>query len=105
MRLFALARPAEARDRSALPIAGDDVAAKAQAVELLDVLGYDAVDIGPLAESWRSEPGTPVYVTPYDPTDRSGLSPEEAGQAFFAAPGVAVPADRVKALVDEAVSG
>lgn len=58
VRLFSLARPAGARDRSALPIAGDDAAAKAQAARLLDVLGYDAVDIGSLIDSWRSQPGT-----------------------------------------------
>jgi predicted dinucleotide-binding enzyme len=60
-----LRRPAGAEDRSALPIAGDSDAAKAEAADLLDVLGFDAVDFGALAESWRSEPSTPVYVTPY----------------------------------------
>ncbi|MFH9616681.1 NADPH-dependent F420 reductase [Streptomyces pratensis] len=65
LRLFTSARPTGAPDRSALPVAGDDPVAKAQAVELLDALGYDVVDIGALADSWRSEPGTPVYVEPY----------------------------------------
>ncbi|GLW07163.1 NADP oxidoreductase [Microtetraspora sp. NBRC 13810] len=63
--LAALPRPAGAADRTALPIAGDDDAAKARAVELLGLLGFDAVDAGPLAESWRFEPGTPVYGKPY----------------------------------------
>jgi 8-hydroxy-5-deazaflavin:NADPH oxidoreductase len=31
----------------------------------LDSIGYGAIDAGPLADSWRQEPGTPVYVTPY----------------------------------------
>ncbi|MFI7635417.1 NADPH-dependent F420 reductase [Nonomuraea sp. NPDC049400] len=57
-RLLTSARPAGAPDRSTLPIAGDDPAAKAEAVALLDALGYDAVDIGTLADSWRSELGS-----------------------------------------------
>ena len=103
MRLFTLARPAGAADRSALPIAGDDTAAKAQVAELLDVLGYDAVDIGTLADSWRSEPGTPVYVQPYLPAQPAGLDPEEVQRWFFEAPGVPVPADRIDELVRAAV--
>ncbi|MEV0027778.1 NAD(P)-binding domain-containing protein [Nocardia sp. NPDC050793] len=63
--LAALARPAGSDDRSALPIAGDDPEAKAAVGHLLDALGYDTVDAGPLRESWRSEVDTPVYGTPY----------------------------------------
>jgi hypothetical protein len=33
--------------------------------EFLDSIGYDAVDAGPLAESWRQEPGSPCYGPPY----------------------------------------
>ncbi len=47
--------------RRALPIAGDDDAAKAVAAKFLDDLGYDTVDLGPLAESWRVERDTPAY--------------------------------------------
>ncbi|WP_329344010.1 NAD(P)-binding domain-containing protein [Streptomyces sp. NBC_01352] len=103
VRLFTAARPAGSDDRSALPISGDDTAAKAQVAELLDALGYDAVDIGPLADSWRSEPGTPVYVQPYLPAQPEGLTQEEMGRWFFEAPSVPVPADKVKALTDTAV--
>lgn len=69
--LAALPRLAGATDRSALPIAGDDDAAKAIVVGLLNEIGYDAVDLGVLAEGWRSQPGTPAYGTPYaaDPAD------------------------------------
>jgi predicted dinucleotide-binding enzyme len=63
--LRSLARPSGAADRSALPIAGDDAAAKAAVTAFLDSIGYDAVDAGPVAESWRQEPGTPVYGSPY----------------------------------------
>jgi predicted dinucleotide-binding enzyme len=65
--LLALARPADASDRSFLPIAGDDAGAKARVRTFLDAIGYGAVDAGPLAESWRQEPGSPVYGAPYGP--------------------------------------
>ncbi|MEV6924785.1 NADPH-dependent F420 reductase [Dactylosporangium sp. NPDC051485] len=63
--LRSLARPAGSADRSALPIAGDDAAAKQAVTELLDSLGFDAVDAGPLAENWRAQRDTPVYGIPY----------------------------------------
>ena len=63
--LASLARPHGAADRSALPIAGDDEKAKAAVAEFLDSIGYDTVDAGPLAESWRQEPGHPAYGQPY----------------------------------------
>jgi 8-hydroxy-5-deazaflavin:NADPH oxidoreductase len=67
MHLRWLARPRGAGDRSALPIAGDSIAAKAAVAAFLDSIGYDAVDAGSLADSWRQEPGTPAYGTPYGP--------------------------------------
>ncbi|MFD8215487.1 NADPH-dependent F420 reductase [Streptomyces sp. NPDC059697] len=63
--LISLARPAGSPDRSALPIAGDDDAAKASVTALLDRLGYDTVDAGATAESWRIQEGSPAYVLPY----------------------------------------
>lgn len=99
-RLATSARPAGAPDRSALPIAGDDPAAKAEVARLLDTLGYDAVDIGTLADSRRSEPGTPVYVDPYLAPRPEGLSREEAQRWFFETPGVPVSAERVRELID-----
>ena len=63
--LESLARPPGAADRSYLPIAGDDAAAKAAVTAFLDSIGYGAVDAGPLAEGWRQQPGTPVYGAPY----------------------------------------
>jgi hypothetical protein len=65
--LASLARPHGSPDRTALPIAGDDAAAKATVTSYLDSIGYDAVDVGSLADSWRQEPGTPVYGSPYGP--------------------------------------
>ncbi|MFF2848617.1 NADPH-dependent F420 reductase [Streptomyces sp. NPDC058001] len=63
--LATLARPAGSPQRAALPIAGDDADAKASATRLLDLLGYDAVDTGSLADSWRFERDMPAYVRPY----------------------------------------
>nr|WSY51653.1 NAD(P)-binding domain-containing protein [Streptomyces sp. NBC_00886] len=54
-------RPAGAPDRLALPVAGDDEAAKRVVRALIDDLGFDTVDSGTLDESWRQQPGTPVY--------------------------------------------
>jgi hypothetical protein len=56
--------PEGAPGRRALPIAGDDADAKATAAALLDDFGYDAVDLGPLSESWRVERDTPAYGKP-----------------------------------------
>jgi len=103
LRLFSLARPPDSSDRSALPIAGDDPTAKGQAAQPLDTLGYDAVDVGTLAQSWRSEPGTPVYVQPYLPALPNGLSAEEQQTWFFNAEGVPVPAYRLNQLARTAV--
>ena len=77
--LESLTRPSGAADRSYLPIAGDDPAAKAAVTEFLDSIGYGAVDAGPLAESWRQQPGTPVYGAPYGPFDDEKGSPASAG--------------------------
>ncbi|GHF21816.1 NADPH-dependent F420 reductase [Streptomyces fumanus] len=54
-------RPAGDPDRIALPVAGDDEAAKAKVRALIDELGFDTVDAGGLDDSWRQQPGTPVY--------------------------------------------
>jgi predicted dinucleotide-binding enzyme len=59
-------RPAGTHGRIALPIAGDAQAAKAVVLGLVDELGFDAVDAGGLDESWRQQPGTPVYATDLD---------------------------------------
>jgi predicted dinucleotide-binding enzyme len=77
--LLALSRPAGATDRSFLPIAGNDPSAKQKASAFLDSIGYGAVDSGPLSESWRQEPGMPVYGTPYESfSDPHGTPADEA---------------------------
>ncbi|WP_290439862.1 NAD(P)-binding domain-containing protein [Streptomyces sp. M1013] len=54
-------RPAGAPDRMALPVAGDDEAAKTKVRALIDELGFDTVDAGGIDDSWRQQPDTPVY--------------------------------------------
>jgi predicted dinucleotide-binding enzyme len=63
--LRALPRPVGAADRTSLPIAGDDPAAKEHTVELISLLGFNTVDMGPLSESWRSQLGNPAFCAPY----------------------------------------
>ncbi|HVA64682.1 MAG TPA: NAD(P)-binding domain-containing protein [Terriglobales bacterium] len=73
--LLELGRPAGAVGRIALPVAGDEVAAKAVVMGLVDELGFDAVDAGGLDESWRQQPGTPVYASDLDAAGvRRGLA-------------------------------
>ena len=76
--LASLARPAGAADRSYLPIAGDDAAAKSAVTQFLDSIGYGAVDAGTLADSWRQEPGTPAYGAPYGPFENEAGHPASA---------------------------
>ena len=77
--LASLARPSNAIDRTALPIAGDDDKAKAVVAEFLDSIGYDTVDTGSLAESWRQDAGTPCYGAPYGPFSDETGTPADAG--------------------------
>ncbi len=64
--LLELGRPAGSPGRIALPVAGDDPKAKAVVLRLVEELGFDPVDTGGLDESWRQQPGTPVYATDHD---------------------------------------
>jgi 8-hydroxy-5-deazaflavin:NADPH oxidoreductase len=64
--LLELGRPKGAAGRIALPVAGDDPEAKAIVLRLVDELGFDGVDAGALGESWRQQPGTPVYTEDFD---------------------------------------
>jgi len=55
------ASPTGTVGRRALAVAGDHDDAKTTVTALIDDFGFDVVDVGPLAESWRIEPGTPGY--------------------------------------------
>lgn len=60
------AKSAGSADRIALAVAGDDARTKAKAMALIDGIGFDAVDAGTIAESWRQQPGSPGYLKDYD---------------------------------------
>lgn len=51
--------PAGHPERIALPVSGDDEAAKHVVRELIDELGFDTVDAGGIDTSWRQQPDTP----------------------------------------------
>lgn len=88
-----LARPDGAPDRTAIPIAADNASDLVLVSRLLDDLGFDALPVGALAESWRFEPGTPAFVTPY-------LSRPDA--QWLHDVGKAMPSAELKTYIDAA---
>jgi hypothetical protein len=56
-------RPAGDPERIALPYAGDDERANRVVAGLIDALGFEPILSGGLDESWRQQPGTPIYGT------------------------------------------
>jgi 8-hydroxy-5-deazaflavin:NADPH oxidoreductase len=56
-------QPNGASGRIAIPVAGDDLKAKATTMKLVEATGFDALDSGSLSDSWRQQPGTPAYCT------------------------------------------
>lgn len=67
-------RPVGAADRVALPVAADRPEDRGLATGLVGDTGFDAYDAGPIADSWRQQPGNPCYCT--------DLSLEELPQAL-----------------------
>lgn len=64
--LLDLGRPKGEPGRVALPVSGDDERAKAVVMGLIDEIGFDPVDAGKLDDSWRQQPGSPVYAKDFD---------------------------------------
>ncbi|WP_295623970.1 NADPH-dependent F420 reductase [uncultured Corynebacterium sp.] len=60
-----LARTAGSPDRSALATYGDDADAKAKVGAIIDDFGFDPIDAGALADSWRTEPESGAYTQIY----------------------------------------
>lgn len=54
------------RGRIALAVAADRPEAKATIMQLIDGIGFDAVDAGLIGDSWRQQPGTPAYCKDLD---------------------------------------
>jgi 8-hydroxy-5-deazaflavin:NADPH oxidoreductase len=59
--LATLGRPAGTPGRRALAVAGDAETARSTVAALVEEFGFDVVDLGPLAQGWRVQPGTPGY--------------------------------------------
>jgi predicted dinucleotide-binding enzyme len=59
-------RPEGAAERRAMPIASDDADAKSMVCDFVNKLGFDPVDAGTLADSWRFERFRPVYCVALD---------------------------------------
>jgi predicted dinucleotide-binding enzyme len=97
------ARLNEETGRTTLPVSGDDADAKRTAISFLEKIGYDAIDAGSLAESWRVEPGSPIYVWPYAPKVPAALSGEEAEVFYVTTPGLRVSAAAAQRLISKAV--
>jgi predicted dinucleotide-binding enzyme len=59
--LASKAVPSGDTDRISLSVAGDDAEQKKIVMQLVDEIGFDAIDGGLLSESWRQQPGEPAY--------------------------------------------
>jgi 8-hydroxy-5-deazaflavin:NADPH oxidoreductase len=55
--------PKGSASRLALPISGNDKQSKDLVSILVDDSGFDSLDYGSLQDSWRQQPGSPVYCT------------------------------------------
>ena len=74
-------RPQSAPGRIAMAAAGDDRAAVAAVMQLVDRLGFDAVDAGPLAAGRALEPDGPVFGVSFDADELSSLLRPAASSA------------------------
>ncbi len=64
--LASKALPAGSPGRVALSVAGDDQGQKHLVMDLIEEIGFDAIDGGSLANSWRQQPGEPAYCQDLD---------------------------------------
>jgi predicted dinucleotide-binding enzyme len=80
--LAELGQPEGAVGRLAVAVAGDDADAVRLVRGIVNEVGFDPVDAGTLAESWRQQPQTPSYCCDYDaPTMRKALAAAVEGEA------------------------
>lgn len=87
--------PAGAPGRIAIPVAADGEREREVAMRLVNDTGLDPVYSGSLAESWRQQPGSPVYCT--------DLTGDEIPAALAAAERARLPARRdiaIKAIME-----
>jgi predicted dinucleotide-binding enzyme len=74
-------RPRAMPDRIAIAAAGDDRAAVLAVIQLIDRLGFDAVDAGPLKAGSALEPDGPVFGVAYSTGELSKLLGPDASSA------------------------
>lgn len=48
-------------NRIAIAVSGDNMKAKQTVCSLIEELGFDPFDVGSIAQSWKQQPGSPVY--------------------------------------------
>jgi predicted dinucleotide-binding enzyme len=84
---------AHSNPRTALAIAGDDAEAKTRVAAIIDALGFDPVDAGTIAESWRFEPESGAYTEVY------AADLEAMKRDYLADPGAPVTAERLRELI------
>jgi hypothetical protein len=73
--------PAGTPGRICLSVAGDDPRAKELVLGLIAALGFDGIEAGTLADSWRRHPGTPAYCRDLDADKlKAALAQADAGQ-------------------------
>lgn len=89
-----LARPSEAPDRSTLPVAGNTARATSEAIDLIDRLGFNALDTGSLAESWRFEPDAAAYTRLYL------AEPSTPDEALMEAPAGPVTEEKLRSALN-----
>lgn len=82
--------PAGSTGRIAIPVAANGERERDVAMRLVDETGLDAVYSGPLSESWRQQPGAPVYCT--------DLTRDEVPDALAAAERARLPKRRDLAI-------
>lgn len=88
-----LARPNGHPERSPLTMAGDSDDAKKAVADFFDTIGYDTLDLGPLAEGWRTQRDTTAYCEPYFGEGRSLAA---MGQGADLGPGAPTTADALR---------
>lgn len=64
--LASKAVPSGNANRIALSVAGDDAEQRQVVMNLIDEIGFNAIDGGLLSESWRQQPGAPAYCQDLD---------------------------------------
>jgi len=102
IHMQANAAPKGDENRTTLPVAGDDAGAKQTVTTFLDDIGFDVIDAGPLADSWRIEPSTDIYFWRYAPEVPLDATDEESRRKYQQ-PGKPLSREEARQLVDEAV--